>query len=109
MVIAGVFTQPGSTADLQRLPRECLLSSGKRTTTPTKALHVIGDVNISGRLDIGTLNISGVTFSQGDLDVDNDLRVNGGANITGDFSVNKNFNVTASSGNVNEKLLLEHK
>jgi len=74
---------------------------GINTITPTTALHVIGDVNISGKLDVGTLNISGVTFSQGDVDIDNDLRVAGGANITGDFSVNENFNVTASSGNVN--------
>src|SRR3989338_6946129 len=60
---------------------------GINTTTPTKTLHVIGDANISGRLDVGTLNISGVTFSQGDLDVAKSLRVAGGANISGDFGV----------------------
>jgi hypothetical protein len=56
-------------------------------TNPQKALHVIGDVNITGRLDAGTLNISGVTFSQGDVDIDKSLRVAGGANISGDLGV----------------------
>ena len=56
-------------------------------TAPTRPLHVIGDANISGRLDVGSMNISGVTFSQGDLDIDNSLRVAGGANVSGDLTV----------------------
>ncbi len=60
---------------------------GINTTTPTKTLHVIGDANITGRLDVGTLNITGVTFSQGDLDIAKSLRVAGGANISGDLGV----------------------
>jgi hypothetical protein len=66
---------------------------GVGTTQPTSALHVVGDANITGRLDVGTLNVSGVTFGQGDVDIDNDLRVNGGANITGDLGVLGNVGV----------------
>jgi len=73
---------------------------GINTITPTKALHVIGDVNISGRLDVGTLNITGVTFGQGDITAAGSLIVNGGANITGDLGVNQQLNITAGSGNL---------
>ena len=60
---------------------------GIGTTSPTRALHVIGDANITGRLDVGSLNITGVSFSQGDLDAAGSLRVAGGANISGDLGV----------------------
>src|SRR3989338_2260656 len=36
---------------------------GIGTSAPTRALHVIGDANITGRLDVGSLNITGVSFS----------------------------------------------
>ena len=60
---------------------------GIGTSAPTRALHVIGDANITGRLDVGSLNITGVSFSQGDLDAAGSLRVAGGANISGDLGV----------------------
>jgi len=80
---------------------------GIGTSTPNQKLVVVGNVNITGRLDVGTLNISGVTFSQGDLDVSGDLRVAGGTILSsglnvssGDVNLSGALFVDESSGNV---------
>ena len=60
---------------------------GIGNTLPNNTLEVSGDVNITGTLWAGTLNITGVSFTGGDVDAAGSLRVAGGANISGDLTV----------------------
>ena len=60
---------------------------GIGNTIPNNTLDVSGDANITGTLWAGTLNITGVSFTGGDVDAAGSLRVAGGANISGDLGV----------------------
>ena len=55
---------------------------GINTTSPTNALTVIGDINVTGNSYLNGLTVSGVAMSNGNLNVSGNLTVNQNTNLS---------------------------
>ena len=94
---------------------------GIGTTTPQNKLEVIGAVTVAGSLNASSINTTGSAYfatSSGSvgigttapsekLTVIGNTNISGYLNISGDLVVNMQFNVTASTGNVNVAGILD--